>query len=152
MRTRRTAPTERGAVSLEFGLIFPVILMMIFGIIQYGYLFWSLQTAEATARETARLLIVGSAADCSRDHALQHAANPAVGSTPPEVTWTYHAQDGTLLTAPQMGSLVTVTVRFQSLNIGLPFLPLPDGGMVEGTETARIENVPPAPISCDWTV
>ena len=142
---------QRGAAALEFGLVFPLVMLVIFGIIQYGYHFWSLHTAAATARETARMLIVGTDWGCARTTARDFAAGPAVGSTPPEVTREYHAEDGTPQTAPVVGSMVTVTVAFQSLDIGMPFLPLPDGGKVSQTATARIENVPVERLTCDAT-
>jgi Flp pilus assembly protein TadG len=142
---------EDGAAALEFGLVFPVVMLAIFGIIQYGYHFWSLHTASATAREAARMLIVGTDWGCAQAHARDFADGPAVGSTPPEVTREYHAEDGTPQTAPVVGSMVTVTVAFQSLDIGMPFLPLPDDGQVSQSATARIENVPPQRLKCDWT-
>lgn len=138
---------DRGAAALEFGLVFPLVVAVIFGIIQYGYHFWSLQTAAATARETARLLIVGSDWGCARAYGEGFASAPAVGATPPSVTRRYHADDGDPQTGPRIGSMVTVTVTFQSLDIGL--FPLPDGGLVAETATARIENVPPQRLACD---
>jgi Flp pilus assembly protein TadG len=140
---------EPGAAALEFGLVFPVVLLVIFGIIQYGYHFWSLHTASATARETARMLIVGSDWGCAQAHAVQFASSPAVGTTPPEVTRRYHTDGGATQAAPLVGSLVTVTVSFDSLHIGLPFLPVPNDGHVRQTATARIENVPPQRLKCD---
>ncbi len=140
---------ERGAAALEFGLVFPIVVLVIFGIIQYGYHFWSLHTAAATAREAARMLIVGSDWGCTQTYAQDFASSPAVGTTPPEVTRAYHAEDGTPQPAPRVGSMVTVTVSFQSLDLGMPFLPLPNGGKVTQTATARIESVPPQRLKCD---
>ena len=144
---------ESGAAALEFGLVLPVVLLVIFGIIQYGYHFWSLHTGAATAREAARRLIVGTDWDCTRADAVFHAQSPAVGSTPPEVTRRYHSDGGATQSAPVVGSLVTVTVTFQSLDLDMPFLPLPSNGMVTQTATGRIENVPPSPqrLKCDDT-
>jgi hypothetical protein len=142
---------ERGAAALEFGLVFPLVIMVIFGIIQYGYHFWSLHTAAATAREAARMLIVGTDWGCTQTYARDFADGPAVGGTAPEVTREYHAEDGTSQPAPVVGSMVTVTVGFESLDIGLPFLPLPDAGRVSQSATARIENVPPQRLRCDST-
>lgn len=147
MARSRLPRGERGAAALEFGLVFPLVVAVIFWIIQYGYHFWSLQTAAATARETARLLIVGSDWGCARAYGEGFAAGPAVGPVPPTVTRTYHAEDGDPQTGPRIGSLVTVTVTFQSLDIGL--FPLPDDGVVTETATARIENVPPQRLACD---
>ena len=150
-RPPRSARAEQGAAALEFGLVFPVVVLVMFGIIQYGYHFWSLHTAAATARETARLLVVGSDWGCAEALARGFADAPAVGATPPEVTRAYHAEDGTPQPGPVEGSMVTVTVSFQSLDLGMPFLPLPDGARVTQSATARIENVPPVRLACDWS-
>jgi Flp pilus assembly protein TadG len=142
---------ESGAAALEFGLVFPLVLLVIFGIIQYGYHFWSLHTAAATAREAARRLIVGTDWDCTRANAVDLANSPAVGSTPPEVTRRYHTDGGATQAAPVVGSLVTVTVTFQSLDLDMPLLPLPSGGLVTQTAEGRIESVPPQRLKCDET-
>ena len=60
----------------------------------------------------------------------------------------YHDASGAAQAGPVQGSLVTVTVSFQSLHIGLPFLPVPDGGRVEESATARIEAVPGVRLAC----
>ncbi|HSE10127.1 MAG TPA: TadE family protein [Nocardioidaceae bacterium] len=142
---------QSGAAALEFGLVFPVVLLVIFGIIQYGYHFWSLHTASATAREAARRLVVGTDWGCTQEIAAQHADSPAVGSTPPVVTREYHTDGGAAQSAPVVGSLVTVTVSFQSLHLGMPFLPVPDGAAITQSQSGRIENVPPRRLKCDDT-
>jgi Flp pilus assembly protein TadG len=142
---------DRGAAALEFGLVAPLILMFILGIIQYGYLFWSLQTASATAREAGRQLMVGTDQACTRDQAVAQASRPALGSTPPQMTSVYTDLAGQPAAAPVRGGLVTVTVTFHSLDMGIPFLPVPDDGRITQHATARVESVPPAPLTCDWT-
>jgi Flp pilus assembly protein TadG len=140
---------ERGAAALEFGLVLPVVMLAIFGIIQYGYHFWSLETAAATAREAARRLVVGSDWTCTQAEAVAQASGPAVGSGQATVTRRYHTEGGTTQSSPVVGSLVTVTVSFQSLDMGLPILPLPNSGQVTQSATGRIEAVPPRRLMCD---
>lgn len=142
---------EAGSAALEFGLVIPMVLLGILGIIQYGYHFWSLETAAATAREAARRLIVGTDWTCTQAEAVQHASGPVVGGAPPVVTRQYHTDSGSPLAAPVVGSLVTVTVSFQSLDMNLPFLPVPHGGTVTQTGTGRVEQVPPQRLACDDT-
>ena len=143
--------SERGAAVLEFGLIAPLLFMVIFGLIQYGYQFWSLTTASATAREAARRMIVGQDWDSCVLPTLQgHAQQPAVGSDAVEASYRYTDDAGQALTRPaRVGDLVVVTVRFQSLHMGLPFLPVPDDGRVSQSATARVENVPATPPPCE---
>lgn len=148
--TRLRRRDQRGASALEFGLVAPVILMMIFGVIQYGYLFWSLQTAKATAREAARQLIVGTDWTCTQQEALGKVALPAVGAAPPAAQASYFASDGlTAVPAPGVpGGFVTVAMSLQTLDMGIPFLPVPNHAHITQEMTARIENIPPAPLPC----
>jgi Flp pilus assembly protein TadG len=141
--------SQSGSAALEFGLVAPVIFLLIFGIIQYGYLFWALQTSAATAREAARSLIVGTEEDCTLAHAVDMAAGPAVGGGTPTATATYRDAAGAAVTGPVEGGLVQVTVGFDTLDMSLPFLPLPDGGHVTQSAESRVENVPPVPLACD---
>ena len=145
---RRLVRREDGATALEFGLVAPIIFMAIFGIIQYGFMFWALQTASATAREAARSLIVGTVEPCTLDRAEHMAQNPAVGGGSPVATATYYDPDGAVVAAPVEGGLVEVEVALTTLDLHVPFLPLPDGGNVVETAEARVENVPAVPLPC----
>lgn len=146
MRSRRPGGRprdERGATAVEFALVFClVILPMIFGIVQYGYQYWSLSTADAAAREAARQLAVGTDWTCTRAGAITKISIPAVKTATPTVTRT---STGNLI-APQVGDIVTVRVQFDSLKLG--FVPLPGGGRINRTAQARVENVPVAPLTC----
>lgn len=133
---------ERGAAALEFALVFPIVVLLILAAIQYSYHYWALQTASASAREAARRLIVGTDPTCTVADARTQVQGPTVGTAPPQVTYRYD----NLANQPERGVLVTVTVRFQSLDFGL--LPLPNGGVVEQTATNRVENVPYDPLDC----
>jgi len=146
----RPGCSERGAAALEFAIVAPVILLMIFGIIQYGYLYWSLQTASATAREAARQLIVGTREDCVTGQAVSQAGMPAVGAATPSMTRVYYDATGAPTpNRPVVGGLVTVTVSFQSLDMHLPLVPVPHDGVVTQSASARIENIPPSPLLPD---
>lgn len=144
MTTRRGArrPQQRGSVVVEFALVVPLVLLVLVGVIQYGYQYWAMQTASATAREAARRLVVGTDPVCTVAEAQDRAAGPAVGSQAPTVTYRYDNAGN----VPQRGSLVTVTVTLQSLDIGL--VPVPGDGLVTETATNRVENVPIDPLLC----
>jgi Flp pilus assembly protein TadG len=150
MGLERRRARERGSAALEFGITVPVILLMVFGIIQYGYLFWSLQTAAATAREAARQLVVGTDETCTEAQAVGRLRQPAVGPGGPTVDIVYADAGGAPRTpnTPVPGGLVTVTVSFQSLDLHLPFLPVPRDGTVTQDASARVENVPAAKLGC----
>src|SRR6478672_11218012 len=56
---------SRGAAAVEFALVLPVLVALVFGIIQYGIYFWARQSAVAAAREGVRRASVGDYADCT---------------------------------------------------------------------------------------
>ncbi len=142
---------ERGAAVLELGLVAPLIFLLLFGMIQYGYFFWSLTTASATAREAVRRMVVGTEwTTCAEKWAVEHASNAAVGDRGVTVTRSYADSDGVPLTRdPLPGDVVTVTVSFHSLDLGIPLLPLPDDGTVTQSSRNEIQNVPDTPLPCD---
>ena len=140
---------DRGATALEFGLVAPLMLLLVFGLIQYGYLFWALTTASANAREAARKLAVGQDwAACVQPRVAELSGQPALSTVVSTFRWTDGS--GTTLTRPvQRGDYVEVTVGFDSLDLHLPFLPIPAGGHVEEKARRQVENVPDSPPPCN---
>lgn len=132
---------ERGSTLVEFALVVPLLLALMIGILQYGYHFWALETASATAREAARRMAVGTDWVCTRTEAKDRIAGPAVGVVA-DPTYRYTSGSST----PTVGDTVVVTVTLQSLHIG--FVPLPDSGRITESARARVEYVPTASQSC----
>ncbi|MFN2489231.1 MAG: TadE/TadG family type IV pilus assembly protein [Actinomycetota bacterium] len=62
-----TLTSERGAAAVEFALIATVLVMLLFGILEYGRLFGELEVLESAAREGARAASVhcGNAEGCT---------------------------------------------------------------------------------------
>lgn len=127
---------ESGSVAVEFALVLPIMLLILFGIMQYGYHYWALETASATAREAARRAAVGTDWTCTAAEARAAAEMAATGT----VTVTRSPSPLT------QGGLVTVTVSFPSLDIGI--VPIPHNGVVTQTATARVESLPATALSC----
>src|SRR3954447_25155577 len=129
---RRCGPSERGAVAVEFALVFPLVFAVMFGIIQYGIYFWGRSTAAASARESARELAVGTDWACSQLGAIDK---------------TRHADKNVLVSrrylnatnSPEVGVLVEVTVTASTLAPTL--LPVPGCGQITEVATARVENI-----------
>jgi Flp pilus assembly protein TadG len=127
---------ESGASAVEFALVAPILFAVMFGILQYGYHYWALETASATAREAARRYAVGTDPACTLAEAQRYAGTAALG------TVTVSGAPA----APKVGDVITVTVSFQSLDMHL--FPLPDNGIVTETATVRVENVPTTAVAC----
>ena len=52
-----------GAAFIEMSLVFPMLLLLTFGGIQFGLVFYALSAMENTARVAARAISVGEADD-----------------------------------------------------------------------------------------
>lgn len=122
---------DRGATAVEFALVFSLVIFpLLLGVLQYGYRYWSLETAAASAREAARRLAVGTDPSCTMAEAVNHAGTSALSP----VVVTYTPASGN----PGVGQIVEVTISFQSLDLGL--LPVPHDGVVTQTAEARVQT------------
>ena len=129
-RSRRTS--ERGAAAVEFALIAPLILLLFFGIISYGYLLSFRQAISQGAAEGARAAAVTPAnfTNAQRDADAKAAINQALGSYGVSCT-----NGATCTVTPPaactagVGDCVKVTVSYpykaRPLIPALPFVPLP---------------------------
>lgn len=69
MNTSRMAPglrrltCERGAELVEFALVFPMLLLVMLGIMDFGFLFQRYEVLTAAAREGARVAILPGYSD-----------------------------------------------------------------------------------------
>lgn len=97
---------ESGTSAVELALVMPILIMILFGIFQFGLAFNNYLAITHAAREGARMAAVGS---YSQSAVIQDAL-PAV---PSSVTLTY--PDG-----QQQGNPVTVTVTENYL-LDIPF-------------------------------
>ena len=76
--TRRRWAEERGAVAVEFALVFPLLILVLFGVIEYGAVYNAQLVVTAAAREAAReIAVTGDAGD-----ARTAAVNAAPGLLP----------------------------------------------------------------------
>ena len=139
-RPQPTAATESGAAALEFALVMPVLLLLVFALIQYGMYFWAYQGGSDAARMAARSAAVGSyPKDCTGFRAQVRGAIGKMATNTATVTRVFTKTDSTKGVQP--GDLVTVTVEYNSLNLNFPFLPFIQDGYVKQTAQARVDNV-----------
>jgi Flp pilus assembly protein TadG len=50
---------EEGAAAVEFALVAGLLVILLFGILQFGMAFWQMQSLRASVREGARVAAVG---------------------------------------------------------------------------------------------
>ena len=97
---------EKGASAVEFALVLPIFLMLVFGIFQFGIAFNNWIAITHAAREGARLAAVGQ-----YDEQRVRDSAPSVAIESISVS----GQDGAV------GDPVTVIVAGNVLNINIPF-------------------------------
>jgi hypothetical protein len=56
--TRRRARDERGAVAVEFAIIAPILILLVLGIIEFGFGYHAWDSTQNAAREGARVAAV----------------------------------------------------------------------------------------------
>jgi Flp pilus assembly protein TadG len=135
VRRRRTG-RRRGTTAVELALVLPVMLLVTFGAIKYGWLFLRAQQITNAARYGARLAIVADATipDVkARITSLLAAANIVVNSdeitiTPPDIS--------TL----NVGDAITVEIAIPAARVDImdvPLFPKVDGNISASVSMAR---------------
>jgi Flp pilus assembly protein TadG len=143
MRRRRD---EGGAAAVEFALILIPMLYLVFGLIQYGWYFYAMQSGSSAVGDAARRMAVGNCQTVGQVQTLlkNHLGVATTASSASSITTTvaYTQADGTSMSAPgQIGGSVTVTATFPTLNLHFPFIPVPNSGNVTRTNVSRIEDL-----------
>lgn len=142
---------EQGAAALEFGLIMPILLLLVFGIIQYGLYFWAMQGGSDFARDYARRAAVGddTVNTCTNfKSVVQGDIDGFAAAETAKLIRRQYIQDTSLsrthATDVVVGDRVQVEVQFKSHDLNLPFIPFIDNGLVTSTAEARVEYVDPS--------
>lgn len=137
---------ERGAAAVEFAIILPLLLVIVFGLIQYGFYFWAMQGGSAAAREAARSAAVGQPTDCTAFRTQVRTNIESMATGTPTIKRTF---DKAVAGPVQVGDDVIVSVDFNSVDLGFPFVPFINDGRVVQTATARVDYVPdPTVVDC----
>ncbi|GGO70169.1 TadE/TadG family type IV pilus assembly protein [Nocardioides deserti] len=147
-RHRERRGKEGGAAAVEFALVLPLLLLLVFGIIQYGLYFWALQGGADAARHAARVSAVGGSITCAH---LASEVGPKLdgfSSGAPTIERSYLDAEGNTAAAVEVGDRVEISVTFPSIDLNLPFVPFVNGGLVEQTVQARVDHVPSVPEAC----
>lgn len=143
--TRLLRRTDRGAAAVEFALVMPILLIIVFALIQYGLYFYSAQTGSNTINVAARQLTVGNCDTAGELDALVANRLGASKVGTPVVSRTYYKADGTtslgsVAANAEVGGTVKVEITFDTHNLNFPFVPFLDDPKVSRTVTARVED------------
>lgn len=134
---------EGGASAVEFALVMLPLFYLVFGIVQYGLYFWGMQAGTSATADAVRRLSVG---DCQDADELKQFLDTRLGSasTSPvaeiDTTVSYQDADGTAAGAATVGGAITLEVTFDAVDMGFPFIPVPDDGAVSREVFGRVED------------
>src|SRR5215470_9165028 len=78
LRAAKRRHEERGASAVEFALVVPFLLLIVFGIIVYGMVFAQSLSLSNSARQAARSGVI-SGTTCAQITALAHDAAGTIG-------------------------------------------------------------------------
>jgi Flp pilus assembly protein TadG len=132
VRRHRGSRGDRGAAAVEFALVALPLFLILFGIIQYGFLFYQVQGAAAASKDAAKWAAQGIE-DCSTwlASSYQRAQNYGVGrNLGPQIRADYEV-------TTTGRSTVTVSVTFTPVALA-PLVPVP--ASVVRTTTTDVET------------
>jgi hypothetical protein len=144
VRAARHLRGERGAAAVEFALVMGPLLLIVFGLMQYGMYFYSAQTGSNTVNAAARQLSVGN---CDTDAELQDFVHDNLGAArdgAASVNREYFDVGGASLGSDpanaEIGGTVMLTIDFPTLNLNFPFVPFLDDPKVTREVVVRVED------------
>ncbi|GAA2739328.1 hypothetical protein GCM10009867_34930 [Pedococcus aerophilus] len=138
--TRRRQASESGASAVEFALIMPVLFLLVFGILDYGMLFFDSIGLRQGAREGARQAVVqkygagcSGAANAQIVCTVKGATDLTLGSAAVKV----RAPDGWV-----QGKQLIVCVQSKERSL-TGFVPFPANGIIRTRTVMSIEEASP---------
>jgi hypothetical protein len=167
MKRLRKAPEGRhdaGATAVEFALVAPVLLLLVFGIITYGFWFSDSLSTRQGVREAARQGVVANFGDggCDLTSASGDANALALMCTAQERIGAITGDPAIMVSAPEgwvRGEPLIVCAQFES-GIGVGLVPLPNDRIIQSEVEMSIEQASPGtsmsggseapPAGADW--
>lgn len=109
-RLARRLGSERGAVAVEFALVVPLLLVLLFGIISVSRAFQVQGTLSGAAREAARAMAIQNDVGAAKSAAVFAASTSSLPLSPGDVSISPTTCTGKPAT---QNITVTITSRFQ---------------------------------------
>jgi len=132
VRTRQRDLPDRGAAAVEFALVLPLLFVILFGVVEYGYNLFQMQAGQSTIRETARRVALGiDSCTEMQDIVEQAAKNNGFGvdltKLRNDTHLTTQSPPGTspVPTTPRRGDTVVLTLSYKP-TLDFPLIPFPD--------------------------
>jgi Flp pilus assembly protein TadG len=125
METGLRLRTRRGGALIEMALVLPLLVLLTFGVAEYGWMFLKSNEVADAARRGARVASLPSATYDSVVTAVKtQISNSGIDPTACDVTVTPQNVSGAAAGSPIS---VRVSVHYAAIGLtGLPLLPVPD--------------------------
>lgn len=151
-RLRRMVQGRRddGATAVEFALVAPVLLLLVFGIIEYGLWFSDSLSTRQGVREAARQGAVanfGDTTSCGLNTAASDPNTLALMCTAQDRISGITGDPAVKVMAPQgwlRGKPLIVCSQLK-VGVGTGIIPLPNDRIIQSEVEMAIENATPAP-------
>ena len=115
---------QRGVASLEFALVLPLLVLLVFGIMEYGWIFFRMHELSSTVRDAARVAVRPDTTDLGvRQRARSMMDAYGMGDS----GYTLNIDPGSVETLV-LGEEITVTIQVPRAHVdlmGLRIMPLP---------------------------
>jgi len=133
---------ERGANLVEFVLILPLLVLLVFGIIEFGVNFDRKIGVNHAAREGARAAIVGNTPGCDEDSDPDTLSGADVKCFVQDRLGLSDSNTQVEVVVPDsgVGEPIKVCVQYPAESITLLFAPLLNGAELRSSATMRIEQ------------
>jgi hypothetical protein len=150
-RVRRAEDRERGASAVEFALVLPVLLLILFGIVDYGLYFTNQLAVNQGVQEATRQAVVGDLNSTPSDCGMAWSppepsvATKKLGCLVLERTKPIVGTMSVMIKVPASGWAKgrSLTVCAVVKTAGLSgFVPLPGGGLGSAETKMTIEQLP----------
>jgi TadE-like protein len=144
---RPPQPLDTGAVAVEFALLLPLLMMFLFGIIQYGYGFYQIQSLTSVVGDATQQAANGieSCDDFSTELTVMLRGSGLDPAGMQQLTVTWLTEDGAQSGFPSRLGKVRVTLTYTPFTIGVPFVPFPS--LLTRTQTASVQDIAAAGLS-----
>jgi Flp pilus assembly protein TadG len=137
---------EDGAAAVEFALVLIPFLIVVFGLIQYGFYFFAAQAGSSAANSALRQLAVGNCQDSTKLATYVNSRIQGAAEGTATITTNYYDTTGALVTNTPVaqnvpvGGTVKLTITFAPINLKLPLVPFMTNAQVKREVPARVED------------
>ena len=145
-RPQRSSASDAGASAVEFALVVPLLLMVLLGVIQYGFGLYQLQSFTSVVNDASKIAGTGLTSCIDFRNAVNAMAddNGIDSSSITSVNVSWLSQDpvshaySTASQATRLG-LARVTATFTPFHLAAPLVPFPS--QVTRTQTAPVSDL-----------